>query len=194
MGYERSYGIMDSPAGIAPPFRQPGSDGLKLVRLAPTPEELRAEAARQRAEAKPGWGRPYGQRTLEAIRHLVESTQLTFREIAARTGVSPATVTRRAQEHRWTRPLPAALPGTPAEDEPDSTARRRRRGAMAERLMQEAERYLAASEARTAPNPMALRAALRLARAARVFDELERPRGKKRKRKAKPAREPADRT
>ncbi|HEY8382530.1 MAG TPA: hypothetical protein VIL09_10305 [Microvirga sp.] len=175
MGYERIYGIMDSPAGIAPPFRQPGSDGLKVVRLAPTPEELRAEA-------KPGWGRPYGQRTLEAIRHLVESTQLTFREIAARTGVSPATVTRRAQEHRWTRPLPAALPGTPAEEEPESTARRRRRGAMAERLMQEAERYLAASEARTAPNPMALRAALRLARAARVFDELERPRGKKRKR------------
>jgi hypothetical protein len=68
-----------------------------VFRLTPVFEPL-TPAARRRS------GRPHSERSVEAVRHLWETTDLTARAIAAQAGVSPATAIRWANICGWERP------------------------------------------------------------------------------------------
>jgi len=90
----------------------------------------------------------------------VERTTLPFRTVAARTGVSAATVSRHARKGGWTRPGEAFGP------EHYSAEGRRilRRRAFAERLMAMAERCLDQVGTDPRTTPAAVAKALRLPR------------------------------
>jgi hypothetical protein len=102
---------------------------------------------------------------------LVERTTLPFRTVAARTGVSAATVSRHARKGGWTRPGEAFGP----EHYSAEGRRLLRRRAFAERLMAMAERCLDQVGTDPRTTPAAVAKALRLARAAKEFDALDRP-------------------
>ncbi|WP_204216815.1 helix-turn-helix domain-containing protein [Microvirga pudoricolor] len=125
-------------------------------------------------------GDPHGPETLDRIRAYVEKTTLSYREIAARTGTSAATVSRRAKAGGWARPG-----AEPLEHFTEEGRRRLRRHALAERLMRQTERCVERLEQAPAPEPAEIRRALRLARAAASFDRVDRPRRKPRRRRLK---------
>src|SRR5437868_5627154 len=52
-----------------------------------------------------GKGRPHSDGTFEAVRRLIEETTLTYRQIAAHTGASPASISRWKHIAEWKRPL-----------------------------------------------------------------------------------------
>ena len=52
-----------------------------------------------------GKGRPHADRTVEAVRELIEETTLTYHQIAAQTGTSIASISRWMQAGGWKRPL-----------------------------------------------------------------------------------------
>ena len=113
--------------------------------------------------------RPHGAATLEAVRQLVETTPLSFREIARRTGASAATVSRNARRHGWTRPGA----GFPIEHYTPEGRRTLRRGALAERLIAQAEHLVFQAEMNPTGSRQ-LQHAMRLIRAARQLDAEER--------------------
>src|SRR4051812_27809701 len=49
-----------------------------------------------------GKGRPHADRTVEAVRELIEETTLTYHQIAAQTGTSIASISRWMQAGEWT--------------------------------------------------------------------------------------------
>ena len=129
--------------------------GLFAVRV-PAPE---GNAAR----------RPHPAATLEAVRQLVETTTLPLREVGRRTGVSAATISRKARRHGWTRPEA----GLPHEPYTEAGRRALRRVALTEALIAQAEHLVFQHEM----NPTAgsrLQHAMRLVRAARQLDAEER--------------------
>jgi hypothetical protein len=71
-----------------------------LFRLTPVFEPV-SKAARRRP------GRPHSERTVEAVRHLWETSDLTARAVAAQAGVSPGTAIRWANVCGWERPASA---------------------------------------------------------------------------------------
>ena len=48
-----------------------------------------------------GKGRPYADDAVETVRRLIEETTLTYHEIAAQTGASPATIFRRMYSSKF---------------------------------------------------------------------------------------------
>ena len=52
----------------------------------------------------PARGYPHAGSTLDRARELIETTPLSYREIARQTGVSIATISRRAKAGAWVRP------------------------------------------------------------------------------------------
>src|SRR3954454_25082862 len=87
-----------------------------------------------------GKGRPHADRTLEEVRKLIEETSLTYHQIAARTGTSPARISRWMQAGEWERPLfaPRSMSTVPT---PRATAYLKRR-MLAKRLVALADRYV----------------------------------------------------
>jgi hypothetical protein len=83
-----------------------------------------AEAAVPEAERGPppvpdrtkGCRRPHHNKTVAAVRRLIEETTLTYKQIAAKTGTSPGTVGTWTRESGWHRPLfaPRASDLTPS--------------------------------------------------------------------------------
>jgi hypothetical protein len=124
--------------------------------------------------------RPHKAAAVERMRQLYETTRLPVRAIAAQTGASAATVSRRARRHGWLRP------GTGVAEEHYTAAGRRklRRGAIAEALLARAERLAFQRETDPGASSRQLTLALRLVRAAQRLDEAEQPkRGRKRRRR-----------
>jgi transposase len=75
-----------------------------LVRLRVTPDEP-AEGPPAITEVPPrGYGRPHADRTVAKVRHLIESTDLTYRQIAKKCGVSYGIISRWVLEGAWQRP------------------------------------------------------------------------------------------
>jgi AcrR family transcriptional regulator len=111
---------------------------------------------------------PHEAKSLDAARELFEKTMLSYRQIAARTGVSPATLTRHARRGGWIRPQR----DFPEEHYSPEARRILRRRALAERLMAQAERRLDELELNPRTSPAALRQALRFVKAAREMDRV----------------------
>lgn len=126
-------------------------------------------AARLSPRARNAARRPHAAATLDTVRQLVETTTLPFREIARRTGVSAATISRQARRQSFVRPGT----GFPIEHYTPEGRRMMRRATFAERLIAQAEHLLFQTEM----NPTAgrrLQHAMRLLRAARQLDVEER--------------------
>jgi hypothetical protein len=81
-----------------------------VVRLRVTPDEP-AEGPPAIVEQRPNRSRrPHTDLTVAKVRHLVESTALTTRQIQAKTGVDSSTISLWARDGKWVRPLDAPRP------------------------------------------------------------------------------------
>jgi hypothetical protein len=108
-------------------------------------EALRPDLARNDSVPIPvlprgGKGWPHQDVTVETVRRLIEETTLTYHQIAARTGTSPASISRWMQAGEWKRPLfaPRSMSTVPT---PRATAYLKRR-MLAKRLAALADRYV----------------------------------------------------
>jgi hypothetical protein len=113
-----------------------------------------------------GKGRPHADRTVEEVRKLIEETSLTYHQIAARTGASPASVSRWMQAGGWKRPLfaPRSMLAVPT---PRATAYNQHR-MLSRRLAALAERYVRELEETPGVDLEKLAEALALARMAKL--------------------------
>jgi hypothetical protein len=127
-----------------------------------------------------GTRRPHTNGKVAHVRHLVEQTRYTYAEIAARTGVAPASICRWTRDGAWERPLfaPRATDTVPRWR---ASARLKRR-TLASRLHALAERAIRELEASPAINLAKLREALEVLKMTKLAD---RPRGRWRMRREK---------
>ena len=111
-------------------------------------------------------GRPYPEATVEAVRRLFEDTTLTYPQMAARMGVSPASISRWSQIGGWTRPLfaPRSMLTVPT---PRATAYNKHRF-LSRRLLALAERYVGELENASTIDLDRLAEALELAKMAKL--------------------------
>ena len=150
-----------------------------LVRLSPLP--LGTPAAPPRAP------KPHAPESLEAVRRLIETTHLSYRVIAARTGIPRATISRHVLAWGWLRP---AL----EESEPPLTPAGRRRairGELADRLLRAAEQRVFQVSMDPTARSAAFAQAARLLALAQRLDRPGQPRGRvARAKRLKSARPP----
>jgi transcriptional regulator with XRE-family HTH domain len=85
---------MHRPPHIPPP----------IGRLRVTPDEP-AETLPAGADPHRSLYRPYSDATVRQVRHLIETTTLSQKAIARKTGVKPSTVSSWQRNYRWTRPV-----------------------------------------------------------------------------------------
>jgi hypothetical protein len=150
------------------PYYARMSQSLSAVRMPPEETCLR-----------PRRRRPHEPKTLDRMRELYETTHLSTRAIAAATAASAATVSRRARRGGWLRPDT----GFPIEHYSPAGRRKLRRGAIAERLLRQAEHLLFLDEMNPSARRRQLAQSLRLVRAARALDAEERPKPGRKRRK-----------
>lgn len=118
--------------------------------------------------------------TMDAVRGLVEKTTLPYRTIAARTGVSLATVSRHARAGGWVRPDAAY-----GEEHYTEEGRRRlRRGALAERMLKLAEQLAFIADLDPAATQHRIRRVVQLVKMSKDLDEMERRPARRRLRTA----------
>jgi transcriptional regulator with XRE-family HTH domain len=111
-----------------------------LVRLRVTPDEP-AEGPPAIDGYRPrGSRRPHIDLVVAKVRHLIEQTPLTYSQIAAKTGVGRASISRWARDGAWVRPLdaPRATDRVPTARAGQKLKLRK----LAERLRMLAERYV----------------------------------------------------
>jgi hypothetical protein len=113
-----------------------------------------------------GKDRPHAERTIEEVRKLIEETTLTCHQIAARTGTSPASISRWMQAGQWKRP-PLAPRSMAAVPTPRAIACLKRR-ILSPRLYALAERYVRELEESPAIDLDKLAQALELMKMARL--------------------------
>ena len=129
-------------------------------------------SGRPRPEMAPGVTRPPGARrphhngTVNDVQVLIEQTTLTYEQIARRTGVSPASISRWMQANEWKRPLfaPRAMHTVPT---PRASAYLKHR-LLAKRLFALADRYVRELEEAPGIDLDKLGQALELARMAKL--------------------------
>jgi transcriptional regulator with XRE-family HTH domain len=109
-----------------------------IVRLRVTPDEP-AEGPPAIAQ-RPGSRGPHTDMTVAKVRHLIEHTALSYREIAAKTGVSRYSIYCWTRDGKWVRPLdaPRASDLVPTH----RASRRLKLRKLADRLQTLAERYV----------------------------------------------------
>jgi hypothetical protein len=151
---------------MASPFTFVPYPDSGLVRLRVTPDEP-AEGPPAIIEQRPrGSRRPHTDMAVAKVRNLIERTDLTYSEIAAKTGVGRASICRWARDGKWLRPAhaPRATDLVPSL----RAGRRLRMRMLATRLEALAERHL--RELEEAPNvdPDKLMQALQLVKMARL--------------------------
>jgi hypothetical protein len=137
-----------------------------LVRLRVTPDEP-AEGPPAIIEQRPcGSRRPHTDMAVAKVRHLIEHTDLTYSEIAKKTGVGRASICRWARDGKWQRPAfaPRATDLVPTL----RAGRRLRMRKLAERLEALADRHLRELEQAPAVDPDRLMQALQLVKMARL--------------------------
>src|SRR5262245_25013226 len=81
--------------------RRPGEDSAPVAPPAPIPLIGFGEPMTLPPGGK---GRPHADITVVDVRKLIEETTLTYHQIAARTGASPASISRWMQAGEWKRP------------------------------------------------------------------------------------------
>lgn len=132
---------------------------IRRVRVTPDkPEDFPQRAPRTR--------RPHGEAQVAAVRHLIEHTELTYSEIAKKTGVGRASICRWTKDQKWVRPVfaPRATDTVPRAR---ASAKLKRR-TLAARLDALAERYVRDLEADAGVDLDKLAAALELAKMAKL--------------------------
>lgn len=114
--------------------------------------------------------------TVSEVRHLVETTLMTYAEIAQRTGVVRGTIWHWSNKSKWMRPgfAPRSTHTVPAW----RAGRQRRRRMLAVRLVALAERYLHALEAASALDAARLREARALLAMAKLATGPNTPRSR----------------
>jgi hypothetical protein len=135
----------------------------------PSPARLRVLPDEPGALAGPrprGSRRPHPDVKVAAVRRLIEQTELTYSEIAARTGVGRASICRWTRDGGWQRPLlaPRATDTVPSWR---ASAKLKRR-TLAARLAALAERHIRALEDSACVDPAKLGEALELLKMARL--------------------------
>ncbi len=123
----------------------------------------------ERPRRPAGWA--HDALTLERARGLYETTTLPLREIHHRTGVSPATLSRHAKRGGWWRPQMALR----EEVLTPEGRRRKRRAALAEALLKQAEEIVYQLRMDPAATPAKLRSVTRLLTTSRSLEEHESP-------------------
>jgi hypothetical protein len=110
-----------------------------LVRLRVTPDEP-AEGPPAIAQRAPGSRGPHSDMTVAKVRHLIENTPLSYKKIAARTGVSRYSIYCWTRDGKWVRPLdaPRASDRVPMY----RASRRLKLRKLADQLQAIAERYV----------------------------------------------------
>jgi hypothetical protein len=153
---------------MRPPIFSPS-----IVRLGgrpkPAPDEGAMVAPRPR-----GSRRPHTDRTVVAVRRLIEESTLTYHQIAARTGASPACISRWMRDGAWKRP-----PFAPRATDTVPTARASaylKRRKLSLRLSALAERYVRKLEETPGVNLDKLGEALELMKMAKLAAMRRRPR------------------
>ena len=128
-----------------------------------------------------GSRRPHTDGKVSTVRHLIETTLMTYAQIAARTGVPPASICRWAQNGKWVRPLfaPRATDTVPRWR---ASAKLRRR-TLAARLHALAERAVRELEASPRVDLAQLREALEVLKMTKLA-ERPRRRGQARRERA----------
>ncbi len=119
--------------------------------------------------------RPHRPATVEAVRRLYETTDMTYVEIAAETGTAPASVCRWSQAGGWRRPSHAPVCTSSEANGLASSALKGR--VLAKRLRDLAERMMREMEAADGVDPKALAGALDLLRQAKVAEKPTRRKG-----------------
>src|SRR4051812_7185166 len=115
-----------------------------IVRLRVTPDEP-AEGPHPIAEQRPCRAWRHTAATIAKVRHLFEHTDLTYAEIAAKTGVTPGIITHWKRDGGWRRP---AWAPRATESVPDWRAGRKLKlRKLAIRLHAQAERWVRELEA-----------------------------------------------
>jgi hypothetical protein len=122
---------------VTPYIRQQLSSGL--VRLRVTPDEP-VEGPPAIAQRPPGSRGPHTDVTVAKVRHLIENTALSYKEIAAKTGVSRYSICCWTRDGKWVRPLdaPRASDRVPTH----RASRRLKLRKLADRLQALAEHYV----------------------------------------------------
>jgi hypothetical protein len=115
---------------MRPPFSS------SLPRIGVRPDDPRAIVGPRRPKSR----RPHTDATVAVVRHLIESTALTYGEIAAKTGVGRASICRWTRDGGWTR-HPFAPRATDTIRRVRASAHLRMR-TLAARLAALAERYV----------------------------------------------------
>jgi hypothetical protein len=143
---------------MRPPFHPP------IVRLGVRPDHDDPNAIV--GPRRGGRGRPHSDATVAAVRRLIEQTELTHRQIAARTGVSHVSVCKWRRAGGWKRP-----PFAPRACDTVPTARasaQLRRRSLAARLDALAERHIRELEESACVDPVKLGEALELLKMAKL--------------------------
>jgi hypothetical protein len=111
-----------------------------LIRLRVTPDEPTEDPPAIIEQRPRGSRRPHTDMAVAKVRHLIEHTDLTYSEIAKKTGVGRASICRWARDGKWLRPAyaPRATDLVPTL----RAGRRLRMRKLASRLEALAERYL----------------------------------------------------
>lgn len=149
-----------------PPHASPPIHRLRIRPDAPKPGEPPAiEAARPRTNGKAS-RRPHNDLTVQAVRHLIETSVLNYSDISTRTGVGRASISRWARDGGWTRPqdAPRATDRMPSE----RASRKLKQRKLATRLHTLAERMIRELEQSPRVEPEALMQALQVLKMARL--------------------------
>src|SRR4051812_49156825 len=137
-----------------------------ILRLRVTPDEP-AEGPPAIVEQRPrGSRRPHTDMTVAKVRHLIENTDLTHREIESKTGASTCAISRWTRDYGWQRP-----PGAPRASDmvPDWRAGRPLKlRKLAGRLLALAERHVRELEAAPRVDVEALMQALQVQKMAKL--------------------------
>ena len=158
-----------------PFFTIPVIHRLRIHPDAPREGPPAIEGARPRENGRPS-RRPHTDLEVAAVRSLIERTTLTYTQIAARTGVGRASISRWARDGQWLRPLdaPRATDRMPTH----RASRKLRQRKLAERLHALAERAIRELEAAPNVDIETLMQALQLLKMARLEAQ-----GRRRRRK-----------
>ncbi|MEA2975685.1 MAG: hypothetical protein QOF19_1205 [Alphaproteobacteria bacterium] len=139
------------------PFSSPS-----ILRLGVRPEEPFAVVGPRRRGSR----RPHADATVAAVRRLIEQSVLTYSEIAAKTGVAPASICRWTRDGGWKRPAfaPRATDTVPSARASAKLKSRK----LAARLFALADRYVRELEATPGVDLDKLGEALELVKMARL--------------------------
>lgn len=127
----------------------------------------------------PKRGRPAAPELVETVRRLIETTSLSYRVIAARTGMPIASISRHAAKRGWYRPEPEMR-----EERLTPEGRRRQwRGELAGRILRRAETLMTTTEMDPSASAAALARAAKLVRLAESLEAAASTRRRRRKRR-----------